>query len=171
MRCRPGTFPIRQHSTCFLSIQTGYTRGCANAHNALSKKHGCVALSTCAAQPYWHYLLQAAEYPVRLIEDTGTHTAAGYICTLPNQRGIKVIESGIAEYTAGMAALQQLRRETSGEIQIGWPQTDLLVQLGRSLGSTPVPGDQWLLRVRDVAHFLTKIGRVFGASVGRIFLC
>lgn len=117
-------------------------------------------ISTQRSADYWRYLLQAAQYPVRLVEDVHTHSAVGYICTLPSPRGIRVIESGIADYAVGLAVLQQLKQETNGEIQLGWPQTNLLVQLGRSLGSAPTPGDQWLLRLHDVAQFLTKIGPV-----------
>ena len=117
-------------------------------------------LSTLRDADAWHYLLQWAAYPVRLVEDTRNQRAVGYVCTLANGRGVRVIESGIADQAVGMAVLQQLKLESTGEIQLGWPQTNTLVQIGRSLGSTPVPGDQWLLRIRDVAAFLTKIGPV-----------
>ena len=124
------------------------------------KNMAALAVSTQRSADYWRYLLQAAQYPVRVVEDARAHTAVGYVCTLTNPRGIKVIESGITDYTVGMAVLQQLKTETAGEIQLGWPQTNQLVQIGRSLGSTPVPGDQWLLRIRDVAAFMAKIGPV-----------
>ncbi len=109
---------------------------------------------------YWQYLLQWAEYPVRIVEDMRNHSVVGYVCALASNRGIKVLESGMLDYAASIAVLQQFKRETSGEIQLGWPQTNPLVQIGRSLGSVPIPGDQWLLRIRDVANFLTKIGPV-----------
>lgn len=124
------------------------------------KNMAALAVSTRRSADYWRYLLQAAQYPVRLVEQALDHTPVGYICTLPNGRGIKVIESGIPDYAASLAVLQQLQTETNGEIQLGWPQTNQLVQIGRSLGSTPLPADQWLLRIRDVAAFLTKIGPV-----------
>ncbi|CAN5381511.1 hypothetical protein BH10CHL1_BH10CHL1_39570 [soil metagenome] len=121
---------------------------------------GNLGLATLRSLDYWQFLLQRAKYPVRIVEDTRNQAVVGYVSTLESQRGIRVLESSIPDYVTNMAVLQQFKRETSGEIQLGWPQTNLLVQIGRSLGSTPIPGDQWLLRIRDVASFLSKIGPV-----------
>jgi predicted N-acetyltransferase YhbS len=119
-------------------------------------------IQTLRSSDYWRFLLQWVGYPVRLVEDAHGGRVIGYICTLPmgNKQGIMVIESGIASYEVGLAVLRQLKMETAGEIQLGWPQTSTLVQIGRSLGSLPLPTDQWLLRISDVAHFLCKIGPV-----------
>jgi predicted N-acetyltransferase YhbS len=119
-------------------------------------------IQTLRSPDYWRFLLEWARYPVRLVEDTRDGRAIGYICTvkLGNNQGIMVAESGIASYDVGMAVLRQLKTETSGDIQLGWPETNTLVQIGRSLGSVPLPTEQWLLRISDVARFLSKIGPV-----------
>jgi hypothetical protein len=57
-----------------------------------------------------------------------------------------------------MAVLRQLKAETAGEIRLGGPGTQTLARIGRSLGSTARPAYQWLLRITDVARFLSKIG-------------
>jgi predicted N-acetyltransferase YhbS len=123
-------------------------------------------LCTLRSLDYWRFLLQWAQYPVWLVEDLNEGQAVGYLCsiTLPklkkNKPGMMVVESGIANHEVGMAVLRQLKTETVGEIQLGWPQTNTLVQIGRSLGSRPLPADQWLLRIPDIARFLSKIGPV-----------
>ncbi|MCX6047664.1 MAG: GNAT family N-acetyltransferase [Chloroflexi bacterium] len=124
-----------------------------------------LGLATLRSSDYWQFLLQWAQYPVQIVEEIRTHTVAGYVASLVNKRGIKVLESSLPDYAAGLAVLQQFKEAAHGEIQLGWPQTSPLVQVGRSLGSVPMPGDQWLLRIRDVASFLTKIGPVLERRV------
>ncbi len=119
-----------------------------------------LSLATLRSPDYWQFLLQWAQYPVQMVEDLRTQTVVGYVYALASKRGIKVLESGLLDYAASLAVLQQFKQETHGEIQLGWPQSNPLVQIARSLGSVPIPGDQWLLRIRDVASFLTKIGPV-----------
>jgi len=120
-------------------------------------------LGLCAlrAPGYWRFLLQRAQFPVQLVEDRAGHSV-GYVAVspLPNKRGAKVLESGITNHAVGMAVLRQLKLEEGGEIQLGWPQTSTLVQIGRSLGSVSLPTYQWLLRISDIAGFLAKIGPV-----------
>jgi hypothetical protein len=69
-------------------------------------------------------------------------------------------ESQVASVQAGMAVLRKLKAEGAGEIRLGGPGTQTLVRIGRSLGSTAQPAYQWLLRMTDVAGFLSKIGSV-----------
>ena len=123
-------------------------------HRALANH----ALYTQRSPAYWHFLLQAAHNPVRVIVDAHDHSVAGYAITFA-QPGSEVVvsESAILNHDAGMALLSQLKTEASGDIQLGGSPTNALVQLGRSLGSTPLVCDQWLLRVTDVAAFLTRI--------------
>jgi hypothetical protein len=120
-------------------------------------------LSTSRDEDYWRYLLVAAHYPVRMVEDVHDRRVVGYICTLGqgDKRGLRVIESSITQFEVGLAVLQQLRAETEGELRLGWPVTNILVQIGRSLGSAVSLSDQWLLRIPDVAAFLTKLAPVF----------
>jgi predicted acetyltransferase len=116
----------------------------------------CATLRTPA---YWRYLLQAANYPVQLVDDRQTGRVAGYLCALrqPEAGRIRVIESSLSDEVSALSLLHQLKQEATHEIQLGWPSTNPLVQVGRSLGSTPIPGDQWLLRIPDVAAFLRKL--------------
>jgi GNAT superfamily N-acetyltransferase len=111
---------------------------------------------------YWRFLLQWAGCPVRLVEDGRDGRAVGYICTVARADGrvITVTECQIAGLEAGIAVLRQLKAETSGEIRLGGSQDHTLMRIGRSLGSTPLPAYQWLLRFGDVARFLHKIGPV-----------
>jgi len=119
-------------------------------------------LHTLRSPDYWQFLLEWAQYPVQMVEEQGSSRAVGYICALKleHNRGVRVVESGIASHEVAMAVLRQLKTETSGEIQLGWPQISTLVQTARSLGSVSAPSDQWLLRVPDFARLLSKIGPV-----------
>ncbi len=124
---------------------------------------------TLRSADYWRYLIQWAHYPVQIVEAMHDGQAAGYVCVMPlaRGRGVKTPESGIAGYAAGMTVLQTLKQEYGADIQLGWPQTNTLTQIGRSLGSTPLPADQWLLRITDVAGFLTKLAPVFEQRLAR----
>lgn len=105
---------------------------------------------------YWRFLLEWARYPAWLIERAGE--AVGYLVIQPGSRGPRVLESGIRDHAAALAALHHLRAQAAAEIQIAAPPTDALLQLAQSLGATPLPSDQWLIRLRDTAGFLATIG-------------
>ena len=105
---------------------------------------------------YWRFLLEWARYPAWLVERGGQ--AVGYLVVQPGSRGPRVLESGIRDHAAALAALHHLRAQAAAEIQIVAPPTDALLQLAQSLGSAPLSGDQWLIRLRDPASFLTAIG-------------
>ncbi len=109
---------------------------------------------------YWQFLLQRAGLAIRVVKDSDEGRVAGYLCSIERAegRGITVPESQIAGFEAGMAVLRQLKTETTGEIRLGGPETQTLARIGRSLGSTARPAYQWLLRISDVARFLSKIG-------------
>lgn len=110
---------------------------------------------------FWRYLLDQAHLPVRLVVSQGDGSLAGYVASFRmGDRGTFVYESGIRDHEAAMFALRQLKAEAGGEIRIGWPQTGTLVQIARSLGSRPFPTYQWLVRITDIAAFLTKIAPV-----------
>ena len=109
---------------------------------------------------YWRFLLERAQYPVRLVERRPNGYAVGYVVTAPlgDQGGLRVLESAVAEREAGLALLAALKGESAGEIQLGWPESGTLVQIGRSLGGAPLPAYQWLLRIPDVPRLLAAIG-------------
>ena len=117
---------------------------------------------------YWRFLLDAAHYPVRLVEDMRYKgRSAGYIITfaLPDQSGIDVSESGILGYKAAMAVLYQLKSETKGDIRLGGSRSrhlpnNTLLRAEHSLGSTTLPCDQWLLRIPNIAAFISKTGAI-----------
>jgi hypothetical protein len=117
----------------------------------------------------WQYLLCQAQYPARLVEDLHKRRTAGYMCAPSGASGqqIRVSESEIASYEAGMAALRQLKTEASGEIQLAGSTAHMLVQIGRSLGSQPLPHGQWLLRISCLSRFLNKIGPVLERRLAR----
>jgi predicted N-acetyltransferase YhbS len=111
---------------------------------------------------YWRYLLQAANYPVQMVEDRQTGEVTGYLCAIqqPIAGRTRVFESSLADAATALSVLRQLKQETANELQLGWPLTNTLLQVGRSLGSTPMAGDQWLLRIPDVAALLSKLAPV-----------
>lgn len=121
-----------------------------------------VQVATLRDAAYWHFLLAQEQYPVELIEDQQQARAVGYICTLTSadHQYRRVVESSIASAEVAWAVLAKLQATTSREIHLGWPESNTLVRLARTLGSTSAPPDQWLLRVPNVARFLTRIGPV-----------
>lgn len=121
-----------------------------------------VQVATMRDAAYWHFLLTQEQYPVELIEDRQQAQAVGYLCTLsqPDRQSSRVIESSLASAEVAWAVLARLKSTTTGEVQVGWPESNPLVRLVRTLGSSAAPPDQWLIRLPDVAHFLRKIGPV-----------
>ena len=115
------------------------------------------------ADAYWRFLLEWLEYPMQTVIDTLTGRVVGYFCeALPGsavEEGeiTRVLESSVSSCEVGMFVLRQLRDQGRSEIQLGWPQTGALVQIGRSLGSSPLPAYQWLIRLCDVGRFVTRI--------------
>ena len=118
---------------------------------------------------YWKFLLKRMKYPARLIIDTITGEAVGYFCVekLEEKEGIKVFESAIFSFDAGMFVFRHLKLEYGNEIQLGWPETGELVKLGRSLGSAPMAVYQWLLRVPDIVGLISKISPVLERRIER----
>jgi hypothetical protein len=117
-------------------------------------------------EEYWRFLLRWVRYPVRIIEDERKSQAVGYVCTQRmHNSGISVIESGVTSYDAALAVLRLLKAESGGEIRLSWPQSSVLVQVGRGLGSQPTPGLQWLVRIRSVEGLLAKMAPVFERRV------
>lgn len=105
-----------------------------------------------------HHVLR----PLQVLEDRYAGKAVGYIATQPMEggTGTRVIESAIPGMEAAWAALMALRERGGQEMTLAWPQSGALVQLGRSLGSLPLPSYQWLWRMTDVVAFLTRIAQV-----------
>jgi len=124
---------------------------------------GRLDVCTVRSPAFWHFLLEREAYPVRVLEADGGGPAQGYIVTLPagSAGSVLVAESGITSRDAALAALRLLKSEGASEIQLGWPETSALVALGRSLGSTPVPSYQWLIRLTDLPALLLKLAPVF----------
>ena len=118
-----------------------------------------VQIHTSRSLPYWQFLLQRMQYPVQVVEDQRHGRTVGYVCIdkQTDNKSPRVLESVITNQDIGMFILRQLKTEGAREIQLGWPQTSTLVQIGRSLGSTPLPAYQWLLHIPDMAGLLSKI--------------
>ncbi len=108
---------------------------------------------------YWRFLLEHEKYPVEMIEETASGAVIGYLCIFrrASRQQSHIVEASVAGAEVALALLQMLKGETANEIQIGWAVADPLLQVARALGSTPVPGDQWLLRLPDVAGLLSKL--------------
>jgi hypothetical protein len=111
---------------------------------------------------YWRFLLQWMQYPVRVVEDAHDGQVLGYFCLRewPDSQPMTVVESGIISLDVGLAALQQLKFDSDHEVQLSLPETNILLQIARSLGSATMSAYQWLLRIPDLAQFLSRIGPV-----------
>lgn len=109
---------------------------------------------------YWGYLLQHAQHPIALLEEIETGQPLGYASILRSAERLVVLESSLPTMAVGMALLQLLKEGNAPEIQIAWPASSTLVQLARSLGSRQLPASQWLLRIPDLAHFLSRIAPI-----------
>jgi predicted acetyltransferase len=116
---------------------------------------------------YWKFLLKWMKYPARMIINTRSKEVAGYFCvlTLEEKEGVRVFESAIFDHDVGMFALRYLKSEFGSEIQLEWPETGVLVHLGRSLGSTQLPVYQWLIRVPDIVGLIKKIAPVLESRI------
>jgi len=108
---------------------------------------------------FWAYLIAHVRVPVHILEDRSTGRAGGYVAIRPmkNGQGTQITESAILGMDMAWAAMRAIRARGGLEIRLGWPQEGDLVRLGRSLGSQPLPGYQWLWRIRDVAGLLGKL--------------
>jgi hypothetical protein len=115
-------------------------------------------IATLRSEALWRYVLTAAEHPMYMIEADHDNRAAGYLCAWrqPNG-GLRIAESGVASADTAFALLHLCKQTTAGEIHIRWPQESTLVQVSRSLGSTPMPSDQWLLRINNPQLLLAKL--------------
>jgi len=109
---------------------------------------------------YWRYLLEYGPYSIRLIEDSRTGRAAGYLAISQSDGRLSVQENSLTGYDMGLAVLRQLKTEKAGEIRLVGSPANRLVRLAHSLGSSSLPAYQWLWRIPDPVRFLTKISPV-----------
>jgi predicted N-acetyltransferase YhbS len=115
---------------------------------------------TTRTQDYWRYLLEAAKYPVVMVEDAANGKPLGYVVAWRNEASAQIAESGIPAASTALAFLQWCKAHVQGELILGWPATSVLVQVARSLGSYVRPDDQWLLRPVDLPQLLQKLAPV-----------
>jgi len=108
---------------------------------------------------YGYYLLRHVQLPTQILEDRRSGRADGYLMTWPakDHQSTQIVESAIPGMDAAWAALWAMKAEGGQEIRLRWPQSGTLVRLGRTLGSHPTTGYQWLWRIKDVAGLLAKI--------------
>jgi len=107
---------------------------------------------------YWRFLLEAAHYPVEIVENAQSGGTLGYAVIVRSEESITILECGLPDASACLGLLQHLNTQASQQVLVSGPDHALLVQLARSLGSQRVEGGQWLLRFPDVARFLMRIG-------------
>jgi hypothetical protein len=125
-------------------------------------------IATVRTPEIWHYVLTAAEHPTYMIEESESKHIVGYICAWRQANdAIRIAESGIPSAQSALAFLCLCKQVTSGEIQIRWPQESTLVQVARSLGSTPLPHDQWLIRLNNPQQFLAKLTPILEERLAR----
>jgi predicted N-acetyltransferase YhbS len=121
---------------------------------------------TMRSPAYWHYLLEAAAYPVSMVEDVASGAALGYVVGEHREgKGVQIFESSVPSAATALALLQWCKARVGGELILGWPAEGTLVQVGRSLGSSKRFGDQWLWRVVDLPHFLQKLAPLLAARL------
>ena len=111
------------------------------------------------SQAHWQFLLEKAKFPVRVVEDRRSGKITGYVAAQKNGESsrITVVESGLLNQDTSLAVLRALKRETAGEIQVTWPQSNPLTRLARNFGSVTQTGCQWLVHITNLISFLAKI--------------
>ena len=114
----------------------------------------------CRSDIYWKYLLDAAKYPVEMVENAQTGEPLGYVVITRSAESMRILENSLPSATAAHALLHMLKAERKEQISILWPQDNQLVALARSLGSRTKPDGQWLVRIPNISRFLTKIAPV-----------
>lgn len=107
---------------------------------------------------YWQYLLEAAKYPIEVVENAQTREILGYGILQHTNGQVTILESGLSAVTDCLSLLQHLRNKASQQVLLGGSPYTPLAQLAHSLGSQVVESPQWLLRFLDVARFLVRIG-------------
>jgi hypothetical protein len=120
---------------------------------------------TMRSPEYWHYLLEAAAYPVAMVEDAPSGAALGYVAGWRNGSGVQIAESGLPAASTALALLQWCKANMGGELILGWPAQSTLLQVARSLGSDMRSAGQWLLRVVDLPQLLQKLAPLFAARL------
>lgn len=127
---------------------------------------GARPLHTARNADDWVYLLQAAHYPVYLVDRRADVPPLGYVCgwRLIERDTLVLVESGFADAAAAMTVLQ-VCKPRAAILRLGWPEQGTLVQVGRSVGSRPHSGDQWLIRIPDLPRLLGKLGPVWAARL------
>jgi predicted N-acetyltransferase YhbS len=114
---------------------------------------------------YWRYLIEAADFPVTMVTEATSGEALGYVVAWRNGSGVQIAESGLPNAATALAVLQWCKSHIGGEAILGWPTLSTLVQVGRSLGSSIRPADQWLIRLLDLPNFLLKIAPLLAARL------
>ncbi len=129
---------------------------------------GALPLHAARSAADWVYLLDAAQYPICVVEGGGTTNALGYICAWrsADHATLTIAECGFADAAAALAVLQWCKPMAS-ILQLGWPEQGMLLQVGRGLGSHPHTGDQWLIRIPDWMRLLQKFGPIWTARLAR----
>lgn len=120
---------------------------------------------TTRSEEYWRFLIERIQYPLVMIEDVAKDTALGYVAAWPNNNGAYIAESGFPTGQAALAFLQWCKAHVQGEVAIGWPTTNTLVEVARTLGSSVRPADQWLLRIVDPPQLLQKLAPLLAARL------
>ncbi len=109
---------------------------------------------------YWRYLLEDAHHPIEIVEDAQTGASLGYVTLIRSAAALDVLESGLASPETALKVLQALKPQANQQVLIAGPVCSALVKIAISLGSQAAPGLQWLLRLPDVAGFLSRIGPI-----------
>lgn len=111
----------------------------------------------------WRYLLQAAHYPIYLLQSAQDIAPSGYVSAW--RRGdagetVVLMESVIPLAESALALLRGLRA-TCREVWIGHAAQNTLTQVARTLGAQPLEADQWLLRIPDIPGLWRKFAPLF----------
>ena len=114
---------------------------------------------------YWYYLIEAANTPVVVLEDATSGAFLGYMVAWRTASGATIAESAIPAASTALALLQWCKAHMEGEVVLGWPAGSTLVQVARSLGSSVLPADQWLLRAVNLSSLLQKLAPLLAARL------
>lgn len=149
---KDGAFSIRLRAAAEADIET--------LHGLYTQSMRQLDAWTTRDAAYWRYLIEGANAPVAMVEESHSGAPLGYVVAWRNDAGAYIAESAFASAAGALELLQWCKEHVTGELILGWPAQSVLVQVARSLGSSVHPADQWLLRMVDVPKVLMKFAPV-----------
>jgi hypothetical protein len=110
---------------------------------------------------YWNYLVGPAKHSTWVLEDAADRQMAGYLVLQQTSSSLEILEYAFYTAEAAKFALSWLKQRGAPELVIHGPRNGSLSRLARGLGSQTLRQGEWLVRIPDVAAFLSRLAPVF----------